>query len=84
MTAVGYDDFKQCFIVRNSWGEDWGDKGNLDLIDFLLIFVVFFLYLFLLVIPIHSLCPFLFLLDYLDFHGLQKHAKAICEDVELK
>ena len=25
--AVGYDDFKQCFIVRNSWGEGWGDKG---------------------------------------------------------
>ena len=27
VTAVGYDDFKQCFIVRNSWGEGWGDKG---------------------------------------------------------
>ncbi|CAE7604354.1 unnamed protein product [Symbiodinium microadriaticum] len=25
--AVGYDDFQQCFIVRNSWGEAWGDKG---------------------------------------------------------
>ncbi|CAE7155823.1 unnamed protein product, partial [Symbiodinium pilosum] len=25
--AVGYDDFKQCFIIRNSWGEGWGDKG---------------------------------------------------------
>ncbi len=24
---VGYDDEKQCFIVRNSWGEGWGDKG---------------------------------------------------------
>jgi C1A family cysteine protease len=24
---VGYDDEKQCFIVRNSWGEEWGDKG---------------------------------------------------------
>ena len=21
VTAVGYDDFQQCFIVRNSWGE---------------------------------------------------------------
>lgn len=27
MTIIGYDDEKQCFIVRNSWGEDWGDKG---------------------------------------------------------
>ena len=27
VTAVGYDDFKECFIVRNSWGEGWGDKG---------------------------------------------------------
>jgi len=25
--AVGYDDDKQCFIIRNSWGEEWGDKG---------------------------------------------------------
>lgn len=25
--AVGYDDSKQVFIVRNSWGQDWGDKG---------------------------------------------------------
>eukprot|EP00437_Effrenium_voratum_P006895 CAMPEP_0181421272 /NCGR_PEP_ID=MMETSP1110-20121109/13015_1 /TAXON_ID=174948 /ORGANISM="Symbiodinium sp., Strain CCMP421" /LENGTH=306 /DNA_ID=CAMNT_0023544337 /DNA_START=42 /DNA_END=962 /DNA_ORIENTATION=- len=25
--AVGYDDFQQCFIVRNSWGAEWGDKG---------------------------------------------------------
>lgn len=31
--AVGYDDEKEvhgekgCFIVRNSWGPDWGDKG---------------------------------------------------------
>lgn len=25
--AVGYDDDKQVFIVRNSWGESWGDKG---------------------------------------------------------
>jgi len=25
--AVGYDDAKQCLIVRNSWGPDWGDHG---------------------------------------------------------
>lgn len=25
--CVGYDDTKKCFIVRNSWGPDWGDKG---------------------------------------------------------
>jgi C1A family cysteine protease len=25
--AVGYDDEKRCFIVRNSWGEGWGEKG---------------------------------------------------------
>lgn len=25
--GVGYDDSKQCIIVRNSWGQDWGDKG---------------------------------------------------------
>jgi C1A family cysteine protease len=25
--AVGYDDKKQTFIVRNSWGKDWGMKG---------------------------------------------------------
>lgn len=25
--AVGYDDDKQRFIIQNSWGEDWGDKG---------------------------------------------------------
>jgi len=25
--AVGYDDDKQWFIIRNSWGEAWGDKG---------------------------------------------------------
>jgi len=26
--AVGYDDATQRFIVRNSWGEDWGINGN--------------------------------------------------------
>lgn len=25
--AVGYDDSKQAFIVRNSWGTGWGDNG---------------------------------------------------------
>jgi C1A family cysteine protease len=25
--AVGYDDAKQCFIVRNSWGTGWAIKG---------------------------------------------------------
>ena len=24
---VGYDDSKQCFIMRNSWGAGWGDHG---------------------------------------------------------
>ena len=27
MVLVGYDDSKQWFIVRNSWGDSWGDKG---------------------------------------------------------
>jgi len=27
VVAVGYDDAKKIFIVRNSWGEDWGMKG---------------------------------------------------------
>jgi C1A family cysteine protease len=25
--AVGYDDEKRWYVVRNSWGESWGDKG---------------------------------------------------------
>lgn len=27
VTIVGYNDAKQWFIVRNSWGSAWGDKG---------------------------------------------------------
>jgi len=27
MLIVGYDKPKQIFIVRNSWGQDWGDRG---------------------------------------------------------
>lgn len=25
--VMGYDDERECFIVRNSWGTKWGDKG---------------------------------------------------------
>ena len=27
MLCVGYDDSQSQFMVRNSWGDDWGDKG---------------------------------------------------------
>lgn len=27
VALVGYDDSKQCWIVKNSWGTGWGDKG---------------------------------------------------------
>ncbi|KAF2474389.1 cysteine proteinase [Lindgomyces ingoldianus] len=27
MLVVGYDDYRQCWIVRNSWGSDYGDHG---------------------------------------------------------
>ncbi len=27
MLCVGYSDESEMFIVRNSWGEDWGDRG---------------------------------------------------------
>lgn len=27
LLLVGYDDARRTFVVRNSWGEDWGDLG---------------------------------------------------------
>jgi len=27
ISIVGYDDASQSFIIRNSWGEDWGENG---------------------------------------------------------
>ena len=27
VALVGYDDREQCWIVKNSWGEEWGDDG---------------------------------------------------------
>jgi len=27
VALVGYDDNKQCWIVKNSWGDQWGDHG---------------------------------------------------------
>lgn len=27
MLVVGFDDFKQCWIVKNSWSASWGDNG---------------------------------------------------------
>lgn len=27
VSLVGYDDSKQAFLIRNSWGPEWGDKG---------------------------------------------------------
>ena len=29
--CVGYDDAKQSFLVRNSWGADWGQAGYFTL-----------------------------------------------------
>lgn len=29
--AVGYDDRRRHFIIRNSWGERWGDRGHFTL-----------------------------------------------------
>jgi C1A family cysteine protease len=28
VTCVGYDDDKGCFLIRNSWGKDWGIDGH--------------------------------------------------------
>jgi hypothetical protein len=25
--AIGFDNYRQVFIVRNSWGDEWGDHG---------------------------------------------------------
>ncbi len=27
ISIVGYDDAKKAFIIRNSWGQDWGENG---------------------------------------------------------
>jgi C1A family cysteine protease len=27
VVAVGYDDGKRLFVIRNSWGDEWGQKG---------------------------------------------------------
>jgi hypothetical protein len=27
VALVGYDDSEQCWIVKNSWGDQWGDQG---------------------------------------------------------
>jgi C1A family cysteine protease len=31
VVGVGYDDAKQWFVVRNSWGPKWGMKGYFTL-----------------------------------------------------
>ena len=27
VAIVGYDDAEQCWIIKNSWGPDWGENG---------------------------------------------------------
>ena len=27
MALIGYDDYKKCWIVKNSWGKNWGEHG---------------------------------------------------------
>ena len=31
VVAVGYDDARKTFVVRNSWGTSWGMKGYFTL-----------------------------------------------------
>lgn len=31
VTVIGYDNSKQKFLLRNSWGKGWGNKGNFTL-----------------------------------------------------